>query len=100
MPLPAETLAKSKSAAVLASQPPVLIDIDAFAALGSVGRTFAYELLKRPGAPTPVVLSAKVVRYVLADAVAFWQTIAAEAQASGVPSRRFRSGRPVGEVGQ
>jgi hypothetical protein len=77
---------------------PVLIDNDAFGALGGVGRSFAYELLKRPGAPKPVVLSPKVVRYVLADAVAFWQTLAAEAQAGDVPARRFRSGQQVGEA--
>lgn len=100
--MPFETQAAERKPAKpqLLGVAPVLIDIDAFGALGGVGRSFAYELLRRPGAPKPVVLGPKTTRYVLADAVAFWQTIAAEAQASGVPSRRFRSGRPVGEVGQ
>jgi predicted DNA-binding transcriptional regulator AlpA len=84
---------------VLPPMAPVLISIDEFGALGGVKRTLAYELLKRPGAPKPIVIGPKTVRYRYDEARAFWESLPTADRAEPAELQRgrvYRSGRQVG----
>jgi predicted DNA-binding transcriptional regulator AlpA len=54
---------------------PVLISVVEFGLLADVGRTMAYELLKLDGAPQPITIGAKTVRYRYDEAVKFLQSL-------------------------
>jgi len=76
---------------------PVLISVDEFGALVGVKRTKAYELLQLAGAPKPVSLGPKTIRYRYADAVAFLESLptAAKQEPPALKSRRYKDGRLV-----
>jgi predicted DNA-binding transcriptional regulator AlpA len=69
---------------------PVLISIDEFGAMGGVKRTLAYELLKRPGAPKPIPIGTKTVRYNYEEARAFWKSLPTADRAEPAELQRGR----------
>ena len=69
---------------------PVLIKVEEFGAMGRVGRSRAWELLKKdPDAPTVLPIGPKMTRVELHEAVGYWKKKAEDARrsASVIPSR-------------
>ena len=76
---------------------PVLISVDDFGALFGVKRTKAYELLQLAGAPQPVSIGPKTIRYRYADAVAFLDSLqtGAKQEPPRLKSRRYKNARLI-----
>jgi hypothetical protein len=80
---------------------PVLIKVEEFGAMGRVGRSRAWELLKTdPDAPTVLPIGPKMTRVELHEAVGYWKKKADDARrnSAAIPSRRVVAGKVVAEV--